>query len=46
MSRNAERVQEHRQRLRQAGLRPVQIWIEDTRRAGFAGPVRMPIASV
>jgi hypothetical protein len=32
----AERVGRHRQALRQAGLRPVQIWVPDTRRPGFA----------
>lgn len=30
------RVQKHRAALRRAGLRPVQIWVPDTRRAGFA----------
>jgi len=30
------RVQKHRAALREAGLRPVQIWVPDTRRAGFA----------
>ncbi len=32
----AMRVQKHRATLRSAGLRPVQIWVADTRRAGFA----------
>jgi hypothetical protein len=36
----AERVQKHRQNLRAAGLRPVQIWVPDTRRAGFAAECR------
>lgn len=30
------RVQKHRTALREAGLRPVQIWVPDTRREGFA----------
>lgn len=30
------RVQKRRDILRAAGLRPVQIWVPDTRRAGFA----------
>lgn len=30
------RVQKHRDALRQAGLRPVQIWVPDTRRPDFA----------
>lgn len=29
------RVQKHREALRMAGLRPVQIWVPDTRRPGF-----------
>ena len=31
-----ERVQKCREALRKAGLRPVQIWVPDTRRPGFA----------
>ncbi len=31
-----ERVRKRRDALRMAGLRPVQIWVPDTRRAGFA----------
>lgn len=30
------RVQKHRKALRAAGLRPVQIWVPDTRRPDFA----------
>ena len=30
------RVQKHRDALRQAGLRPVQLWVPDTRRPNFA----------
>ncbi|MEK0418832.1 MAG: hypothetical protein RI949_2838 [Pseudomonadota bacterium] len=30
------RVQRHRAALRLAGLRPVQIWVPDTRRPDFA----------
>ncbi|MFN7169542.1 MAG: antitoxin MazE family protein [Pannonibacter sp.] len=29
------RVQKRREHLRAQGLRPVQIWLPDTRRAGF-----------
>jgi hypothetical protein len=36
----AERVRKHRTGLRKAGLRPVQIWIPDTRRRGFATECR------
>jgi hypothetical protein len=32
---SAERVQKHR-----AGLRPVQIWVPDTRSSGFANECR------
>ncbi|HZD91653.1 MAG TPA: antitoxin MazE-like protein, partial [Pseudolabrys sp.] len=31
-----ERVREHRQRLRRQGLRPIQIWVPDTRSPEFA----------
>ena len=37
---SAERVQKHRDRLRAAGLRPVQIWVPDTRSSGFAKECR------
>ena len=36
----AERVQEARDKLRAAGLRPVQVWLPDTRAPGFADEVR------
>lgn len=32
----AVRVQKRRSALRSAGLRPVQIWVPDTRQPGFA----------
>ncbi|MBI1285796.1 MAG: DUF3018 family protein [Thiobacillus sp.] len=35
-----ERVNKHRAALRAAGLRPVQIWVPDTRRPGFAEECR------
>lgn len=31
----SHRVQKRREALRAAGLRPVQIWVPDTRRPGF-----------
>jgi hypothetical protein len=34
------RVQKHRAVLRESGLRPVQIWVPDTRRPGFAEECR------
>jgi hypothetical protein len=36
----AERVQKRRQALRAAGLRPLQIWVPDTRKPGFAEECR------
>ena len=35
-STTSERVQKHRDALRAAGMRPVQIWVPDTRRETFA----------
>jgi len=35
-SNTASRVQKHRATLRASGLRPVQIWVPDTRQKGFA----------
>ena len=35
-----ERVQKRRDNLRAAGLRPVQIWVPDTRRPAFADECR------
>jgi hypothetical protein len=34
------RVQKHRDALRRAGLRPVQLWVPDTRRPNFAEECR------
>ncbi len=36
----AERVERRRAKLRAAGLRPVQIWVPDTRATGFAEECR------
>ena len=36
----SQRVQKRRAALRAAGLRPVQIWVPDTRRPGFAEECR------
>lgn len=35
-----DRVRQHRASLRAAGLRPVQIWVPDTRRPDFADECR------
>ncbi len=40
MAATSERVQQHRDRLRRAGLRPIQLWVPDTRRPGFAEECR------
>lgn len=36
----AARVRKHRDALRKAGLRPVQIWVPDTRRPDFTAECR------
>lgn len=36
MSKVADRVRAHREALRAAGLKPLQIWVPDTSRPGFA----------
>jgi hypothetical protein len=36
----AHRVKHHRDGLRASGLRPLQIWVPDTRRPGFAEECR------
>lgn len=36
----SQRVQKRRAALRAAGLRPIQIWVPDTRRPGFAEECR------
>ena len=39
-STSAAKSLRHRERLRAAGLRPVQLWVPDTRAPGFAAQVR------
>ena len=36
----ANRVQRHRDKLRAAGLKPMQMWVYDTSRPGFAEECR------
>ena len=36
----SQRVQKHRMGLRAAGLRPIQIWVPDTRQEGFSEECR------
>lgn len=35
-----ERVARYRVSMRESGLRPIQIWVPDTRRSGFAAECR------
>jgi hypothetical protein len=35
-----ERVDKYREKLRAAGLRPVQLWLPDTRKRGFTAVCR------
>jgi hypothetical protein len=35
-----DRVKKHREALRSAGLRPIQIWVPDVNRRGFAKECR------
>ena len=35
-----EKVRQHRERLRAQGLRPVQLWVPDTRSAAFRAEAR------
>jgi hypothetical protein len=37
---NRRKVQEHRQRLRAQGMRPIQIWVPDVHAAKFAEEAR------
>ena len=41
-----ERVRGHRERLRRQGLRPIQIWVPDTRSPAFAVEARRQSAAV
>ncbi len=41
-----EKVHRHRRRLREQGLRPVQIWVPDSRAPGFAEEARRQSAAV
>ena len=38
--RAAEKMRTYRAKLRRQGLRPVQLWVPDTRAPGFAGAIR------
>jgi len=40
------RVRRHRDKLRAAGLKPVQLWVWDTTRPGFAEQIRRECAII
>jgi hypothetical protein len=40
------KVQRHRQRLRDSGLRPIQIWVPDTRLPAFQLQARLQSRAV
>ena len=42
----AARVGRHRKRMREQGLRPIQMWVPDTRRPDFAEEARRQSAAV
>ncbi|HKM62120.1 MAG TPA: antitoxin MazE family protein [Acidisphaera sp.] len=41
-----DRVRRHREALRKQGLRPVQIWVRDTRAPGFVEEARRQMLAV
>lgn len=42
----APRMKQYRDRLRAAGLRPIQLWVPDARAPGFAAECRRQSASL
>ena len=46
MASSAKRVSEHRASLRAQGLRPVQLWVRDTRSDAYALQIRQQIAAL
>ncbi len=43
---SAPRMKHYRDRMRGAGLRPIQLWVPDTRAAGFAEECRRQSATL
>jgi hypothetical protein len=43
---SADRVRRRRDKMRAAGLRPIQIWVPDTRAPGFAEECRRQCALI
>lgn len=46
MASTRERVREHRQRLREQGLRPIQIWVPDVRAPQFVAEAHRQSAAI
>lgn len=46
MTSSATRVSRHRKSLREAGLRPVQLWVRDTRAPGFDAEVSRQLDNI
>ncbi|WP_026535434.1 antitoxin MazE family protein [Arthrobacter sp. H14] len=46
MASTRERVNAHRQRLREQGLRPVQIWVPDVRAPEFVAQAHIQSAAI
>ncbi|MEE6286426.1 antitoxin MazE family protein [Georgenia sp. MJ173] len=46
MASTQERVREHRRRLREQGLRPVQIWVPDVRAPEFVAEAHRQSAAI
>lgn len=46
MASSARRVADHRSALRARGLRPVQMWVPDTRAPGYAERVRRQLEAL
>jgi hypothetical protein len=44
--RNREKVRAHRERLRQQGLRPIQVWVPDVRSRVFQAEAHRQSAAV
>ena len=46
MASTRERVREHRRRLREQGLRPIQIWVPDVRAPKFVAEAHRQSAAI
>ena len=46
MASSARRVADHRSALRAQGLRPVQMWVPDTRAPGYAVRIRRQLEAL